>query len=390
MVCRLGGHFRSKIERCVVMELNDTFNFNLSEAYHILLEQRNTDHNVNPFTEAILIGVYGFLIVVGLLANILLSIVIARRPQMHTARNLYIVNLTISDITLCLICMPFTLVAILRRQWNLGLALCKLVPALQGTNTMVSVGTITVIALDRYYTIIKGQDGPTTRRRVIVSIALVWFFSVLVSLPLVVFQVVEPMMFGKVVLYETCIEDWPNQELKVLYTLCVLMIQAVIPAGVVGCIHAKIASYLHSHAKTQRDSRRAQRELQRNKRTTMLLSGVAVLFAVSWLPLGLFSLWADLLYTADSAKETSFSPESFFVALAACHVIAMSSAVSNPIVYGWLNSNIRRELLQLFSSSCSMNAMREGNGVGPTSTMMLCQNGQRAQHQPPATTYSAL
>ncbi|KAJ9574575.1 hypothetical protein L9F63_008258, partial [Diploptera punctata] len=50
-------------------------------------------------------------------------------------------------------------------------------------------------------------------------------------------------------------------------------------------VHARIASYLHAHATTQRDSRRARKELERNRRTTLLLSGIAVLFAVSWLPL---------------------------------------------------------------------------------------------------------
>jgi len=51
-------------------------------------------------------------------------------------------------------------------------------------------------------------------------------------------------------------------------------------------VHARIASYLHAHATTQRDSRRARKELERNRRTTLLLTGIAVLFAVSWLPLG--------------------------------------------------------------------------------------------------------
>lgn len=51
-------------------------------------------------------------------------------------------------------------------------------------------------------------------------------------------------------------------------------------------VHARIASYLNAHASTQRDSRRARKELERNRRTTLLLTGIAVLFAVSWLPLG--------------------------------------------------------------------------------------------------------
>ena len=143
----------------------------------------------NFFKMCIRDSIYAFLIVAGLSANLIVSFVVARRPQMHTARNLYIVNLTISDMTLCVICMPFTLVGILRRQWTLGLTLCKLVPVVQGTNIMVSIGTITVIALDRFFTIVRGQDASSNRRRVVISIALVWLFSALATLPVLFYQV---------------------------------------------------------------------------------------------------------------------------------------------------------------------------------------------------------
>lgn len=84
---------------------------------------------------------------------------------------------------------------------------------------------------------------------------------------------------------------------------------------------------------------------------------MTVLFALSWLPLSLFSLTTDVLYPADSSTPHHVSPQSLYVGFAVCHVIAMSSAVSNPIVYGWFNSNIRKEFLQLLQSKC-------GSGVG--------------------------
>uniref|UniRef100_T1HVS0 G_PROTEIN_RECEP_F1_2 domain-containing protein n=1 Tax=Rhodnius prolixus TaxID=13249 RepID=T1HVS0_RHOPR len=186
----LYAHFKEPDGSCSVCSDLVVYYNNLNEVYRILIEHKNDDHNVDPVAEAILIALYALLIVVGILANLIVSFVVARRPQMHTARNLYIVNLTVSDMTLCLVCMPFTLVNILRRAWTLGIVLCKLVPALQGTNIMVSIGTITVIALDRYFTIVRGQDSATTRRRVIISIALVWFFSFLATLPVVFFQII--------------------------------------------------------------------------------------------------------------------------------------------------------------------------------------------------------
>ncbi|XP_046664430.1 neuropeptide F receptor-like [Homalodisca vitripennis] len=321
------------------METNGTFNFSLDEAYKILVEHSRRNTNVDKITENVLIAVYSLLIMLGLFANLVVSFVVARRPQMHTARNLFIVNLTLSDMTLCVICMPFTLLKIIRREWSMGELLCKLVPVLQGTNILVSVGTITIIALDRYFTIVHAHDG-TSRTRVVCSIVCVWLLSLIATLPIFFYQVVEPFKFQEVVFYEICIESWPSQQLKVMYSAAILLVQAVIPVMVVGGVHASISSHLHAHAKTQRDSRRAQRELARNKRTTLLLSVVAILFAISWLPLGIFSLVSEVVAPPDSSQ-------SLYLTLAVCHVIAMSSAVSNPVMYGWMNSNIRQELMQL-------------------------------------------
>ncbi|XP_054264011.1 neuropeptide F receptor-like [Macrosteles quadrilineatus] len=363
-------------EACLMMELNSSgiFNFNVIDAFKIIQEHKTRDRNVNGATQVILICVYGLLIVSGLSANLVVSFVVARRPQMHTPRNLYIVNLTISDMTLCLICMPFTLVSILRRQWSLGLTLCKLVPVIQGANIMVSVGTITVIALDRYLTIVRGQETTNNKSRVITSIALVWLISALATLPLGFYQVLEPVTFHKVVLYETCIERWPSQRLKVAYAVAVLLVQAVIPALVVCVVHARIASYLHAHARTQKDLRRAHREIQRNRRTTLLLSGVAILFALSWLPLGIFSLTADIYYSGESYTEVT--SQDLYVTLAVCHITAMSSAVSNPVVYGWLNTNIRQEFLQLLPSKCA-NPARQDEGTTKTALPTTTQTHRR-------------
>lgn len=140
------------------------------------------------FFQTLLIIVYLGLMIVGLTANLTVIYVVARRAQMHTSRNLYIVNLAVSDMTLCLVCMPFTLTSILRHQWSMGTILCKLVPLLQGTNIMVSVGTITVIAIDRYWVIVRGS-AQNERRTVYVSIAIVWLMAVLTTSPVAYYQV---------------------------------------------------------------------------------------------------------------------------------------------------------------------------------------------------------
>lgn len=188
MLCKLDERSLYSKE-CGLLDLNRTLNFSVEEAYGILLEYRKSGKNLNETSETILIIVYVLLIGFGVLANVLVCFVVARKSQMHTPRNLYIVNLSISDMSMCVICMPFTLISILRREWHFGLALCKLVPVLEGTNIMISIGTITMIALDRYFTIVRRHNSVSTRSSVISCIISVWMFSILATSPLAYYQV---------------------------------------------------------------------------------------------------------------------------------------------------------------------------------------------------------
>ena len=87
------------------------------------------------------------------------------------------------------------------------------------------------------------------------------------------FQIVEPVVIDQCVMYEVCIEQWPSHNYRVLYASLVLIIMALLPPLVVGTVHAKIARFLNKHAKTQKNPRRAQKELDRNQKTTYLLCG---------------------------------------------------------------------------------------------------------------------
>ena len=60
------------------------------------------------------------MIVVGSVGNLMVIYAVARNPAMRTARNVFIVNLAVSDLMLCLITMPLTLIEILYLTWQFG------------------------------------------------------------------------------------------------------------------------------------------------------------------------------------------------------------------------------------------------------------------------------
>ncbi len=73
-----------------------------------VIERFRSNRRVNDFAFFCLVAAYCVLIVVGTIGNSLVVYVVARQPAMRTARNVFVVNLAISDLLLCLITMPLT------------------------------------------------------------------------------------------------------------------------------------------------------------------------------------------------------------------------------------------------------------------------------------------
>ena len=115
-----------------------------------LLEQMRDERTFDPTTEALLILAFALFISVGVLGNGMVCFVVARNPHMRTPRNIFIINLAISDLTLCVFTQPLNLYLLICTQWELGSFMCKLVTMFQGTNLFVSTISITAIALDRF------------------------------------------------------------------------------------------------------------------------------------------------------------------------------------------------------------------------------------------------
>jgi neuropeptide F receptor len=117
-----------------------------------ILSKYETNRSVDStFTYYALIAAYTLLIVLGSCGNGLVVVAVVRKPAMRTARNMFIVNLAVSDLVLCLVTMPLTLMEELTNYWPLGThdLPCKMLGALQATSIFVSTISITAIALDR-------------------------------------------------------------------------------------------------------------------------------------------------------------------------------------------------------------------------------------------------
>ncbi|XP_035234087.1 neuropeptide Y receptor type 5-like [Stegodyphus dumicola] len=355
----------------------EVFNFNISQAV-LILEEHLSDHVFEGSRKTALFSGYIILILAGVCTNLLVSLVIIGNSRLRVARNLLIVNLSFSDLMLCLFCMPFTLVELLNRTWNLGSFLCRGVPFVQGITIFVSSATVSAIAIDRQHVIVNFSGDRKKidkgRSNMLLYTSILWCFSVLLSLPIIFSKTVTTVSLAGMVLYEKCIEQWPSSHAKAMYTILILVAQFFIPSIVLTVTHLRIKTYLnrsvrkHDARSSPRTSERLKKELKRNNRATVVLSFISVVFACSWLPWNAFNLMADFDLLSNMPANH------FYSAFAICHLVAMSSSVTNPILYGWFNSNVRRELRRI-----RIVATRHVFGPKPMKSersngTMLCEN----------------
>lgn len=99
-----------------------------------------------------------------------------------------------------------------------------------------------------------------------------------------------------------------------------------------------------SAVETAASERERKSNAQRSRRLKMnvLLATIALIFAGSWLPLNIFNILSD------SKVSNVKVDNSFYLINAICILFAMSSAVSNPFLYGFLNENFKKEYVTLF------------------------------------------
>lgn len=117
--------------------MNDTTNmttcapYNLScmttdQAYYVLM-----DYIFPDFYEWIFISLFLLVFIFGIVGNILVFYAVWSNVHLRNATNFFLVNLSIADFMVLLICLPPTVIHDVAQTWFLGEILCKLISYLQ-------------------------------------------------------------------------------------------------------------------------------------------------------------------------------------------------------------------------------------------------------------------
>ena len=112
----------------------------------------------------------------GAAGNLLVVYAVVRQPAMRTVRNVFIINLAVSDLLLCVVTMPLTLMEVLSNTWQLGNTpfLCQMVGGMQAVSIFVSTMSIAAIAVDRYQLIVNPTESSFERAGALTTLIAIW------------------------------------------------------------------------------------------------------------------------------------------------------------------------------------------------------------------------
>ncbi|XP_076238463.1 prolactin-releasing peptide receptor [Calliopsis andreniformis] len=303
----------------------------------------DSDNNGNDLTSNIVVQLffyifYGNIFIVGVFGNALVCFVVARNRQMQTVTNLFIANLALSDVLLCVLAVPFTPLYTFLGGWIFGRTLCHLVPYAQGVSVYISTLTLTSIAIDRFMVIMYPFHARMKIEVCLTVIVGIWIVALLVTLPYGLYMhLEEPRTY--------CEEYWPSERFRKIFSSVTSILQFVLPFFVIAFCYTCVSIKLNDRAKSKpgaKTSKREEADRERKKRTNRMLIAMVTIFGISWLPLNIVNVVDDFY---SPVNDWSYYRLCFFMT----HCLAMSSTCYNPFLYAWLNENFRKEFKQVLS-----------------------------------------
>ncbi|KAK2154908.1 hypothetical protein LSH36_254g03005 [Paralvinella palmiformis] len=269
----------------------------------ILDEIRKTFFVHQEPTTIVLIILYSLTFVLGIIGNVLVIYIFASNRHMRTVTNSFLVNLAVCDLLVVCLCIPFGVAMEVYQNWVYGDAMCKIVNFSQGLAVSSSILTLTVISAERFYAIRRPLRARAfmSRTRIHRIVIAIWIVAAIAVLPNAFVRrerLLDEILSLRIC---SCVEQWDIMALKHVYNFALLFVLYLAPVGFICIGYLQIGmnlwrrpAMLHAGISAA-ESANARSNLSGRRKVARMLFVMALLFALSWLPMHIFSIVLDLL-----------------------------------------------------------------------------------------------
>lgn len=273
--------------------------------------------------------------ITGMIGNFLVIYAFSRSRSLRTPANMFIINLAITDLLMCITQTPIFFTTSMHKRWIFGEKACEVYAFCGALFGICSMITLTVIAVDRYFVITRplASIGVLSQKRALLILTGAWLYSLGWSLP---------PFFGWSAyvpegLMTSCTWDYMTFTPSVrAYTMLLFIFVFFLPLFIIMyCYYfifrairttnhavGKINGSTYSHS-SGRDSVKGFHRMQNEWKMAKIALIVILLYVISWSP------YSAVALTAFSGYADMLTPYMNSVPA----IIAKASAIHNPIIY---------------------------------------------------------
>ncbi|XP_014598981.1 PREDICTED: growth hormone secretagogue receptor type 1-like isoform X2 [Polistes canadensis] len=256
----------------------------------------------------------------GIIGNLMVPLVVLRGKDMRNSTNIFLVNLSVADLFVLLICTPTVLVEVNSgpQVWPLGEHMCKAVPFVELTVAHASVLTILAISFERYYAICEPlRAGPI--------------------LLMVNYELEEADDTFIPTCYTSADATWMN-----VFVLTTIIVFFVVPLLILMVLYTVIALHLMANPAISRGP--ANNLLKYRKQVVLMLGTVVLCFFLCLLPFRALTLW---IIVVPQEMIINLGIEGYYSLLYFCRVMLYLNSAINPILYNLMSTKFREGFLRL-------------------------------------------
>lgn len=207
-------------------------------------QDANTTVGESLGPEAIIVPViFGCIFFSGIVGNTLVMVVIGRikSKRSRSTTNVFILNLSIADLSFLLFCVPFQATIYSLPEWVFGAFLCKSVHYFVTTSMLVSIFTLVAMSVDRYVAVVLSKKSPCirNRRNALAGVGIIWALAFVFAIPVAHHQIL--MHHPDAPNSSFCWEIWQEWVARRTFKITILIIGYLLPLVVITCCYTKVS-----------------------------------------------------------------------------------------------------------------------------------------------------
>ncbi|ESO87454.1 hypothetical protein LOTGIDRAFT_166607 [Lottia gigantea] len=296
--------------------------------------------------EAFFIAIITLVLVFSIVSNITVIIIMIKTPKLRNITNLFICNLSISDILLAGVVLPQNLHDLSHTEdYFEGDFLCRFVNVTPILLITGSIYTLVAIAFERRGALVLNLEPPKPIPVILKSVPAIWIMSFVICIPTIFEYKEYTFLDGNVTRYSCGRLD---EHFPLVYSISngfmILIVSYVIPLILLMYNYSQIFRYFwKSKEEMKHEVESARNKSQRKHRLQVIkmLILVAAFFVVAWLPYFIILIIAKI-----SGKDDS---EAYSGPINVLRIIlAAFSTAYNVILYAIYNRNFREAFMSTF------------------------------------------